>query len=185
MTLPDFGPRAAAAIKTQQILWFALISSVAMFVVVAFVAVKPNDEAMQPMMPFLFGAVSLSTLAVSVVLPMNALKTGLAKARFETVERAVPSSDILPGAAQPKARFFASPAQVMGQVQPLFQTGLILTLALRESVGLYGIVLRQMGAPPAVAGAFFAVSILTMLPAFPSLEGQARRVEALTGTRFG
>jgi len=64
--------------------------------------------------------------------------------------------------------------QSAGQEERNYLTELIVTLALAESVAIFGLVLGFLGAPARVAVPFFAVTWVLMLLRFPSAERRAQ-----------
>jgi F0F1-type ATP synthase membrane subunit c/vacuolar-type H+-ATPase subunit K len=64
--------------------------------------------------------------------------------------------------------------QSAGQEEPNYLTELIVTLALAESVAIFGLVLGFLGAPARVVVPFFAVTWVLMLLRFPTHEKRAR-----------
>lgn len=175
---------ASGYMRTQLILFGAILASTAMMGVVALVAPTPPA----PPESFLYLAlagVSVCVLVVSFVLPATLEKKALAglDVAIETRSAADPS---VPSslAKHATARIFADGPGALRRAVGATQVHLILRLALRESVAIYGLVLAFLGFPYAWCVPFVVVALLAQLPAFPSAERVARALEAAKDARF-
>ena len=83
------------------------------------------------------------------------------------------------------SRRFADPKAALSRALGVTMTPFILRMALRESIGIYGLVLATLGHPIAHAAPFFAVSFLTQALAFPKLSGIADDLEAAQNASLG
>jgi hypothetical protein len=176
--------RARAVLRTQFTLWGAISAAVPMFAVMS-VVVRPADPAPpQPLLPPLFGASSIGLVALSFILPRAQLATWLAKLNLPTREVAGDSASILPEAARPKVRVFVDPAGALLRALQISQPSLVLSLALREAIAMFGLVLVFSGFPPWIGAPFFVVSLVTLLLGAPSAARVARALEAATGAKL-
>lgn len=135
----------------MKILWGALcFSHVILGGVLWFVRFGPSAAPFEghppPMFAPLFAVVAFAEAAVSFVLP---------KLQFK--------------AAAEKLKLKGRPTEEqIFRLLPTAQTGMILGLALCESITLLGFVLGFLGAPPLHFLPFFAAGLLLALPRFPT-----------------
>lgn len=176
-------PTIDARMRTQRILYAALLASNAMFAVVALNA-PPHAPPDSPVMLIALAAVSVMVLGVSVVLPGAFEKKALAGVQAELRSG---SDESLPTslAKHSSARVFASPRTALADAITRMYTPFILRMALREAVGVYGLVLVFLGFPLHYGFAFMAVSFLAMALAFPSLGRIADALEQAKGASLG
>jgi len=134
-----------ASLKQLRIMQFAMMSAVALYIVVGEVV----PHSVHPINPVLFQALAL--LAASTVFVLFFL-------RRLTVRRAEPA--------------LAGPS-VDNTTLARWRTGIILTLALSEAIALYGFVLRMIGFSLSAVAPFYVAGFTLMLflgPRKPSLE---------------
>lgn len=178
------------ALRTQRILWFALTSAPFIYFGVArFVVIAPPRPPPAVMLPAL-GAVALSTVAMSFMLPpilfAKALRS-LGGATLRTRQESLSQGAPLDGGfrdAPASAAVVEDPSRVIRLAAQADQTPLIITLALRESVAIFGLVLALLGVPIEHALPFFALSVALMVMRYPSLSSLQRRAEAVLGARI-
>lgn len=180
------------ALRTQRILWIALLTSNALYLGVLFYLraarggppLAPIDPALAPA----FAAVALGVSAASVLLPRRIYATVAASAPVETREDV--KDDPL-GAMQgfrrpaPSERVFADADAARRLALQRNATPFILGMALAESVSLLGFVLGFLGAGEATFLPFFAVGIALQASRFPTMAAIERSFEAAHGARFG
>ncbi len=155
--------RVSAMIRTARILWAALLFStlILLFVLIQVRAHGGGSPAPpDPVMKLGLGVVALATAIVAVLFPRSALRQGLRRidhSTLNTVDAAL------------RAAF------------PVYQTTLILGMALAESVALFGFVLVFLGEPLLTGAPFFVVAWGIMLSKAPSARGLVRAFERATG----
>lgn len=179
----------ALILRTQRILWAALtLAPFAYLFVAVFAAPAPKAPPSPILLPVLV-AVSASVAALSFVLPASMFARAL-RQRVGTDIKVGPvatQSPFLPEGgfrtASPSAAEVEDPIAALRVAASLDQTPMIVTLALRESVALYGLVLAMVGFPITAAAPFIAASVALMLLRFPSVEGLRRRVEKVLDAR--
>lgn len=176
-------------LRTQQILWAALTFSPMVYVMVGLMAAPSQPPPGSPVILYALAATSVAVAALSFVFPAGMFAKSL-KQRVGTdirIAQVASQSPFLPEegfrSASPSAGEVQNPAETLLLAARLDQGALILSLALRESIALYGLVLALMGFPLSYAAAFFVVSVALMALRFPSLEGLRRRVEKIVGAR--
>lgn len=165
-------------ITTRRILWFALVFSTVIYLVVLRVAAPTPSTPPDPMMPIVLGICAIGSLAVSVFLPRQVRNQGFVNSKFEF--REVGTFADLPAGT----RIFENPNAVRQRAAVILNTTFILAMALREAVALFGFVLGFLGHPLHVVLGFFVVTWAAMAIEFPSQEADDRVVEAATGIRF-
>lgn len=174
-----------AQYRTLVILFFALLSSNVIFVGVALTA-PPVSTAPDPIMLYVLIAVSLATLGVSFVLPSNFEKKGLAGLSLAIEEHTEADPNVPTSFAKHNtSRRFIDPKAAIARALGVTMTPFILRMALREAVGIYGLVLAMLGHPFMHALPFFALSFLTQALAFPKLSGIADDLEAAQNASLG
>jgi len=160
----------AARMKTIRILWAALMGSVCMIFGTLFFVKPPQPaEPPQPIMAAAFALVSLAVAGASFFMPATMRKTAFQNMKLDFEEVAdTGASDVLPYRDAPKRRVFANPKNVARRALGMYQTSVILELALSESIGLFGYVLGFLGFPIAVVIPFFVVSLVLIAIRFPT-----------------
>lgn len=151
--------------QVPRIMWGAMFASTVMFLVVLLV-VKPQQTPDNALLLGL-GAVALITAALSFAIPRNLHIQALARTKLEISEEPDESGMPMPGNPRTR-RVFANPKQAATRAIMLWQTPFILSLALSESVSIYGFVLGFVGFPLPVVLPFFVVSWLLFAVRFPT-----------------
>lgn len=139
-------------LRVQRILWAALMVSGGVFVLVAKAAAPaPNPRhPPDPTMLYAIGAVALVVAVLSFVLP--------ARQRARAFRDLPPYDPSSPHAAAAlKKRFLRA------------NTIFVLTMALRQAVGLFGLVIAMNGFGLTVALGFFLASLALMAASFPTM----------------
>jgi F0F1-type ATP synthase membrane subunit c/vacuolar-type H+-ATPase subunit K len=173
-----------ARLMTRRILFLAISSSNFMFAFVASQA-APHAPPEDQVLLLALAVVSVFVLVVSVVLPMTFEKRALASIG-DTVDR--PANDPNAPSAFAKhgtVRTFANPRAALAAALDKTVTPFILRMALREAVGIYGLVLVFVGYPLSYGLAFMGVSLLSQAVELPSLARTADALEAATGASLG
>src|SRR5512141_3440963 len=124
-------------LQTPRLPWGALLFTV-----------HPEPQPLQPLLPPLFGVVSLVIAVVSFMLPAQGYKQIVQRQKPEIAEEAdQQGSDIIPYRDAPKRRVFASPTDARRMARIAFQTPFILGMALSEAIALFGFALGFLGHP--------------------------------------
>ena len=174
-----------ARLNTQRILFFALSSSNAVFAALCFVA-PPHAPPESPVMLFALIGVSVMVLGVSFVLPSQFEQRGLAALEAAITERAGADMNVPSALAKHSVtRVFAEPKRAFTAALDRTLTPFILRMALREAVGIYGLVLVFLGYPPGVGLGFIGVSAAAQLLAMPSPARIADALERAKGASLG
>lgn len=179
----------ALTLRTQRILWAALTFAPFVYLFIAAYAAPAPKAPPPPILLPVLAVVAVSVAAMSFILPATIFTKALRGrvGKDITIGQVSSQSPFLPEggfrSASPSAAEVEDPAATLRIAATLDQTPMILTLALRESVALYGLVLAMMGFPLAHAAAFIAVSVALMLLRFPSVESLRRRAEKALDAR--
>ena len=169
-------------IMTMRVLWLALMSSVGLFAVVI-VLLPPALATPDSMHLVLFGVTAASSAAVSFVFPRR-IHESAAKAASLAVSE-VPDPEAPAGfGAVTRVRMFADPRAARQKAFMLYGQYTILSCALSESVGIFGIVLNRLGHPPAIPLLFVLCSLILVALRMPSEAKAIRLFESATGARL-
>lgn len=172
------------ALKIPRILWAALLVATAIFLVVVQVAPAPAPEPI-PMLPAVLAVVALADAVASFLIPAMALRKALGAARVEVVEQAVADpNSVIPYRDAPKRRVFADANAATRAAVMAFQTPFILSLALSESIALFGFILGYLGHSKPVYLPFFVLSWILFLLRFPTRERVLGPLERAKGAVF-
>lgn len=177
----------APILRVQRILWFALTSSPLLYLGIARFAAPAPAHPPEPVILYALAAVAVPIVGASFALPAAIFARAVgARVGKEIRVRQVATPTQLEGGfrdAPPSAAEVEDPAAVLRLAARLDLTPLILTLALRESVAIFGLVLGFVGFPFEVTAGFCGLSVALMLARFPSLPALARRTESAVGAR--
>lgn len=163
-------PTPTPSLLTPRILWLALLVSQGIYLAILQMPgiVQPPTEPPDPIMLLVFGGAAMMPAITSFVLPRLLRRAAARASRIETVETA--------GTAQ-SASYRAPLATTRGfqDRDAALRTGLkqgmapfIVSLALTESIALFGFVLGFLGHPLLSYLPFFVVAWLLMLVRFPT-----------------
>lgn len=171
--------------RTLVILFFALLSSNGIFVGIA-VTAPPAPSPPDDIILYALIAVSVMILGVSFVLPANFEKKGLAGLSLPIEEHAEADPNVPTSFAKHNTtRRFTDPKTALSRALGVMMTPFILRMALRESIGIYGLMLAMLGHPLTQALPFLAVSFLTQAIEFPRLSRFADALEAAQNASLG
>jgi hypothetical protein len=161
----------------MRILWAALLASTVAFVVAAVAHRSQGIERAVPsaVLWYALAVTALAIAALSLALPRFLTPLALKRERFELSER--PATERLFADQARRGRVFAHPAQIWRGSGPALQTGLILGLALAESIALCGFLVLFLGFSWLHGAPFFVVSWVLMLAKYPSESGMRRMIE--------
>jgi hypothetical protein len=176
-------PTIDARMRTQRILFGALLFSNAMFAVVSLNA-PPHAPPEDPVMLIALVCVSVAVLVVSFVLPATFERKGLESMPAELTSSADPNQPSS-FAKHSGAKAFANPRKALADALARTMTPFILRMALREAVGIYGLMLVFLGYPMHYGFAFMAVSFLAQSIEFPRLSRVADALEKAKGASLG
>lgn len=161
------------------ILYAALFASTFVYVLVLFVVKVDVVDPPPPILPMVLGVVALSVAVVSFVLPGITLKTAVRNLGLAT--RPAPNFGDQPAGTL----VFEDPAEARRRAAPALQTAMILRLALRESIALFGLVVGMLGYGLVAASPFFVASWILFAIAFPSQASLDRELENASGAKLG
>jgi F0F1-type ATP synthase membrane subunit c/vacuolar-type H+-ATPase subunit K len=169
-------------IMTARILWLALMTSVGLYVVVLrTIVIQTPTAPLQAFLPLVFGIVAFMAATASFLIPKNAMRRAILLLNLPLVEMKDPNAR---GAFAETVRSFAQPEEAARRAVAVFQTGLILALALSESVVLLGFVLGFLGYGSATAAPFFVAGALLMAIRFPTEAAIVRLLESSYGAKW-
>lgn len=178
--------RSHPALLTMRILWFALLAACFLYVVIAYVFLKtPPALQPNPMMPPVFGFVSLTIAVTSFLLPRWLYQQAARAVDVKTEEEVAPSA--FPERyrdAMPKRVMFSDPKAAMGKAFACFMTPFILSLALSEAIALFGFVLAQIGNPRPFTAPFFVAGAILIAIRFPTQSAILGMFERARGASF-
>jgi hypothetical protein len=147
---------------TPRAVWFGILSATVIFLVLPVSQSDPASGATL-FLPMTLAAVGCGI--ASVLLPMHLQKSGLKRLKLVTVE--VEDRERAFGSLVPKRRAFKDPDLAELAALRVYQTSLILGLALAESIALDGFVLKFLAAGTNSVIPFFVASWLLILVRFP------------------
>lgn len=163
-------------LMTPRVLWGALLVSNVIYggLVVSGILHVPTPEPddVDPTFALAFAVAALGTLATSFLLPAKFLGDALARQRGELrfEEREDASAPTLFRDESKRVRFVAEPAVARAHLASLFFTPFVLSLALSESVSIFGLAGYVAGFfPMVVALTFIGVGALFIALRFPTV----------------
>lgn len=170
----------------MRILWFALLAAAFIYMGVAYgVLPKQTGAPQQPIMLPVFGVISLVMAVMSFLLPRTQYKQMAKATKVKIEEEVAPSAfpsryrDTLP-----KRAVFADPKAAMSRAFAVFQQPFILSLALSEAIGLFGLVLSQLGFGITMSLPFFLVGAVLVAIRFPQQSKILAMFEEARGASF-
>ena len=157
-------------LTTLRILWFALLCSIGFYAAVPFLVVHGSQP--QPVMLVALTSVAVVTCALSFLMPAFLYKRSMA-ALVNVAPRVVERPRSTAEArgfrdASPGQRCFEDPVAARRFAYQLFMTPFILSLALSESVALFGLMLFMLGFGLRVFAAFELAGALLIALRFPT-----------------
>ncbi|MEZ4393378.1 MAG: hypothetical protein R3A48_20010 [Polyangiales bacterium] len=177
-----------ATLRTQKILWSALTLAPLAYLGVALSAPQ-TDAAAPPLILPVLGAVAAMTAALSFILPEKLFASALHRrvGHDLRITQVASSAPVLAEGgfrdASPSVNAVEDPVAALTLAAQLDMSPLIITLALRESIAIHGLVLAMLGFSMRVAFGFIAVSVALMILRRPSLEALRARVEQAIDAR--
>jgi hypothetical protein len=137
---------------------------------------------MPPHLPEMLGALSFGIAIVSIVLPARAFDMALRNmdVTFEN-EVGEPVGSFRESA--PTTKIIAKPHDTMLAALARYQQPLVMSLALAESINLFGFMVGYMGAPPIAYTPFFALGLGLMVWRFPRLVTITSALERVKGAK--
>lgn len=175
-------------LRTQKILWSALTLVPLLYFGIALIA-KHAEEPPPPLILPGLGGIAVAMAVLSFILPevffASALRRQVGHA-IRITQVASPSPLVAEGGfrdAAPSVNEVEDPAAVLALAARLDMSPLIMTLALRESIAINGLVLALLGFSTRIAFGFVAVSVALLILRRPSIEALRARVERVLGAR--
>lgn len=179
-------------LRTARILWGALLASTGVYLVLLLTVRPEMDHA--PHEPFLFPALAVAALGAAVasfIIPASLYRQNAARAKLDCKEETVQDpvragSDVLPyrETATRTRKVAAKPEVARRRAFVLYQTAMILELALAEAVCLLGFVLGWLGFPILHVLPFFVVAWVLFALRFPTLERAIAPLERAQGVHI-
>ncbi len=142
--------------------------SVGIFAGMTFFVPQDPELVLEPIMVPVFGAVALVSAAMSFILPGIISKPGYENPRVKLREIPDPESSIQVSGQTPMIKVVADPQEFRQRAYALFLTPWILSIALSESVAIFGLVLFFMGATLPMIAPFFGVALILVALRFPT-----------------
>ncbi len=174
------------ALKTMRILWFALLAAALMYMGIGYgLLPKLTTVPQNPEMLPVFAGVSLVLAVMSFLMPRMTYKQAVQAANVKIEEEI--ASSAFPNRyreAMPKRAVFAEPKAAAGLAFALFQAPFILSLALSEAIGLFGLVLSQLGFGITMSLPFFLVGAVLVAIRFPQQSTVLSMFEQARGASF-
>ncbi len=176
----------ASTLRMSRILWGALLWSCVLYAIVAFVA-RPADAVPQPILLPLLSVAAVVVAVLSFVIPRI---TYASAARSMTNKPAIVERGAMPvdaahfrssGTSGP---VFADAPAAEAAARKLYQTTLILGIALSEAVALFGIVLAFTGFGPVVFLPFVAAGAVLIAIRFPTRDAVVSPFEKVFGAKL-
>lgn len=160
--------RPHPALFTQRIIWFALLASIFMHAGIAYTILnKQKFRPEQASMPAFLAGLALIIVVVSFILPKTIYRQAAKATNVKIAEQAAPNA--FPGRyreAMPKQAVFDDP-NARSYAFASHTTPFIISLALSEAVGLFGLVLTQLGFDMPTTLPFFIAGAVLITIRFP------------------
>ncbi len=169
----------------MRILWAALLGSLGVYVAVLMLGAPEPAEQAGPEMIVALVASAVFCAVISFLLPRLLLRKALAAQTFETVEVPDPDASVMFRDATPMVRAFADPEAVERKLGALSFAPFIISLALSEAIGAFGLVLGLTGAPVEVVAGFFATSAVLIAIRFPRPKAALAQAATTLGVKLG
>lgn len=175
-----------AMLRVPRILWAALMFSCVIYGgLVAGELVAPAAVTSDPTMVLAFAAAAIGSAVASFVIPATMLRQGFGRLELAVEEREDPAAATLFRDAPPRVRFVADPVAARSAVYGRFFAPFILSLALSESVAIFGLVGAMSGFfTIPIALAFVGAALVLQAVRFPTSARLVALVEKHTGARW-
>lgn len=161
------------------ILWAAIFASTFIYLLVLQLAARPPESPPDALVAIALAFTSVVVAVVSYLLPASILRRSLLAIELPTDEAKMFSD-------QPAGtRVFRDPAEARRRALPALQTAMILKLALRESIAIFGLVVGFLGFPMKMYAGFFVVAWMLLLEAFPRSTADDAALEAAYDAKLG
>jgi hypothetical protein len=172
------------ALRTQRVVWASILLTTVVLAAVLVAGIRsPEAERQDVLLPVL-SALALVLSIMSFALPAYIHAQALARLQLPTTLEPDPTAEVPIHQKDPPLRkVVADPALARRRAAAVFQTPLILSLALSEAVGLFGFVLGFLGFELAEVAAFFVVSWGLIVTRFPTEERMVAPLERALGAR--
>ncbi|HJK92612.1 MAG TPA: ATP synthase F0 subunit C [Polyangiaceae bacterium LLY-WYZ-15_(1-7)] len=176
-------------LRVQRILWAAMLSTVVIYAFLAWFVASPQAaergvEA-EPMLAIALAVAAVGSTVASFLLPRHFMKQILDRQQPAIEEIPDPhAQDVMFRDQVPKTSVLTNGGALLREMIPKWQTGFILSLALSESVAIYGLVLAFVGHPPKVWAFFMVVGAVLLAIRFPSEARLRAQIERHHGAPF-
>jgi hypothetical protein len=168
------------ALTNARTVWAGILCSVCLF----YVALRMSTHSSAPADAssfFVFAALAVSGALASFFLPTYLHRRGARRTSLETREA---ETAITANSTSTTRRVFVNPDKARSFARRLYQSWLILSLALSESVALVGLLLGFRGFPEERVLPFFVASLTLIAVRFPRAHAPERMLETSAGARF-
>jgi hypothetical protein len=157
-------------LTTLRIIWGSLLAAIGFYAfILAFSLVHSAGAPQGPSLVLPLAAVAVACAGVSVFLPRTLHRQAVLKTQLETVQE--PAPDAFSGEyrqALPTRTVFADAKTARRTAMLCFQQPFILSVALSESVALFGLTVGIFGYGMGTAAPFFAAGFLLVASRFPT-----------------
>jgi hypothetical protein len=170
-------------LATLRIIWGSLLAAIGLYVLVLVSGIAATPAAPQGMSLVLpLAAVALTCAGASVLVPRIVYRQAVSKIQLKIVEEPAPDAFATQyRQAAPTRKVFADPDAARRTAMICFQQPFILSIALSESVALFGLTLGILGYGMNTAAPFFAAGFCLVAARFPTEERVFGPFEASLG----
>jgi hypothetical protein len=168
------------AVATARTIWLGILGSVGVFYVVLRMSARPSAPD-DPSSFVIFTVCALAGAVASLFLPPYFHRQGTLRAALET--RAAESA-ITADSNTTTRRVLVDSEKARALARQLYQSALVLSLALSESVALFGLLLGLRGFPEERVLPFFVASLALIALRYPRASAPARMLETSAQARF-
>jgi hypothetical protein len=177
-------PSVAQRLRTLRLLW-AAISFAVLVLAVAVVFVTPAARSPEPVMLLALVLAAVQVAVLSFVVPGWLFRKAVKRAAFQVVEPPDPDAhEAFARSGAAKLRVFRRPADVQQRALFYFQSPFILSIALSESIALFGLMLRLLGFDISTGLVFCAAAGVLVALRYPRASAVFTSVERVCGARF-
>lgn len=178
--------RSHPSLFTLRILWFALLVAAFLYMGIAYGVLAKNGMVPQnPIMPPVLGGLSCVIAVISFLLPRITYQQAAKSLKVDVTEEVAPSA--FPDGyrdAMPKRQVFADPEAATKTAFACFMSPFILSIALSESIALFGLVLAQLGFETVISLPFFLAGAVLIAVRFPRQATVLGMFERAKGASF-